>query len=84
MNENGFYDGWTDHTLTVRPSLVHGIELEISGRNRNDIKEYLHETFHSALFDLIDWNKEQSKYFSVSMEAAAAEYQRKVKDGEII
>jgi hypothetical protein len=45
MNENGMYDGWTDHTLTVRPSLIHGFTMSISGPNRNDIKEYLYETF---------------------------------------
>lgn len=49
MNAGGFYDGWTDHTITVRPSLVHGIALKIGGRNRNDIKEYLNETFRMAL-----------------------------------
>lgn len=74
MNEHGYYDGWTDHTLTVTPSLVHGIELKISGRNRNDIKEYLHQTFHSALTDLIDYDKNAEKYFSISMRAAAAAF----------
>lgn len=45
MNENGYYDGWTEHTITVKPSLIHGITLSISGRNRNDIKEYLYQVF---------------------------------------
>jgi hypothetical protein len=49
MNENGYYDGWTDHTVTVRPSLAHGFELKISGQNRNDIKSYLYEVFYAAL-----------------------------------
>lgn len=48
MNEHGMYDGWTQHTLTVTPSFD-GIDISISGRNRNDIKEYLHEVFHYAL-----------------------------------
>ena len=48
MNENGFYDGWTEHTITVTPSFT-GINLRISGRNRNEIKEYLYETFDCAL-----------------------------------
>lgn len=49
MNENGFYDGWTFHTLTVTPSFTSGVNIRISGRNRNDIKDYLHDTFHTAL-----------------------------------
>lgn len=49
MNDGGMYDGWTDHTITVRPSLRFGITVTVSGRNRNDIKEYLHEAFFIAL-----------------------------------
>lgn len=49
MNEVGYYDGWTQHTVTVRPSLIHGFTLAIGGRNRNDIKEYLSQTFRDAL-----------------------------------
>lgn len=49
MNENGYYDGWTEHVVTVRPSLVNGIVLTISGRNRNDIKDYLSDIFDAAL-----------------------------------
>ena len=45
MNEHGYYDGWTEHTITVKPSLDFGFELIISGRNRNEIKDYLAETF---------------------------------------
>lgn len=49
MDENGMYDGWTDHTITITPSLIHGLNIKISGRNRNDIKEYLHEVFYQDL-----------------------------------
>lgn len=49
MDENGHYDGWTEHKITATPSFAHGIELSISGRNRNEIKEYAHEVFHAAL-----------------------------------
>lgn len=53
MNDAGMYDGWTDHILTVTPSFD-GIDLHISGRNRNDIKEYLYETYHYALTQEVD------------------------------
>jgi hypothetical protein len=49
MDENGSYDGWTNHTIFVRPSFIHTLDLKISGPNRGDIKEYLHEVFYSWL-----------------------------------
>lgn len=49
MNEDGYYDGWTHHVITVRSSLAYGLELKISGPDRNGIKDYLHETFFEAL-----------------------------------
>ncbi len=49
MNENGMYDGWTEHKAIVRPSLQFGFSLTITGRNRNGIKEYLHEVFSADL-----------------------------------
>lgn len=48
MDENGTYDGWTEHTVTVTPQF-RGISIAIGGRNRNGIKEYLHDTLHHAL-----------------------------------
>lgn len=48
MNENGFYDGWSEHVVTLRPSFS-GFDLTISGRDRNGIKDYIAETFDSAL-----------------------------------
>lgn len=49
MNEAGMYDGWTEHTAIVTASLVHGMQLRITGRDRNGIKDYLHDTFNQAL-----------------------------------
>lgn len=45
MNEGGFYDGWTEHTIIITPDLMFGFNLKITGRNRNDIKEYIHSQF---------------------------------------
>jgi hypothetical protein len=49
MDESGSYDGWTDHTVIITPDLVHGFNLRITGRDRNQIKEYMHECFAMAL-----------------------------------
>lgn len=49
MTEGGMYDGWTEHTVVVTASLCFGISIRITGRNRKDIKTYLHDVFHEAL-----------------------------------
>ena len=48
-----FYDGWTQHILTILPSFD-GFTLSISGVDRNQIKEYLHETYYHALMQMVD------------------------------
>ncbi len=48
MDENGFYSGWTDHIIRVYPSFD-GIRMTISGPDRNQIKEYLHECYYWCL-----------------------------------
>lgn len=49
MNQHGVYDGWTTHRITVKPSFVYGLDLRISGGNRNEIKDYLHQVYEQAL-----------------------------------
>ena len=44
MNEDGYYDGWSEHTITIRPDWT-GVKMTISGRDRGDIKDYIGETF---------------------------------------
>lgn len=54
MNESGMYDGWTEHRVTVRPSLQHQIKISISGRDRNEIKAYLYKLLSHDLLALVD------------------------------
>jgi len=49
MNDVGMYDGWTEHALIVTPSLTSGIDLRITGKDRNQVKDYLYEVYHHAL-----------------------------------
>ncbi len=49
MDDGGCYDGWTEHMCIVTGDLQSEIALEITGRNRNDIKDYLYEVFSDAL-----------------------------------
>lgn len=43
MNEAG-YNGWTDHLVTAEMTF-NGLDVKVSGRNRNDIKDYIAELF---------------------------------------
>jgi hypothetical protein len=49
MNDGGYYDGWTEHTVRVKPCLQWGFDLTVSGRNRNNIKDYIAEVFDTWL-----------------------------------
>ena len=49
--DDGFYNGWTQHTITITPSFVFGYSMKISGKDRNGIKDYLSDVFGS-LFTL--------------------------------
>lgn len=50
VDENGYYDGWTSHTITITPSLYFGIKINVSGKNRNGVKEYLSDLFHETFY----------------------------------
>lgn len=49
MDEHGCYDGWTEHEVHVTASLLFRIGTRITGRDRNGIKEYMHEVFNQTL-----------------------------------
>ena len=49
MDEYGFYDGGTNHIVTVKPSLFHDLFITISGKNRNNVKDLLADIFDYAL-----------------------------------
>lgn len=48
------YKGWSDYKASVTPSLAHEINLTITGRNTNGVKDYLTDTFLEALRKEID------------------------------
>lgn len=51
MDEVGGYDGWTEHTINITPSFIHGFTIEVKGEDRGDIGDYIGDTFNSALAD---------------------------------
>ena len=54
MTEHGYYDGWTEHAVIVTPDLRFGFDLRVTGRNRNDTKEYIGECFDYALSEYVE------------------------------
>lgn len=59
MNEDGFYDGWTQHKVIVRPSLQFDFNLSITGRDRNQIKDYLADVYDGWLRE--DYKEQEEK-----------------------
>jgi len=47
LNENGYYDGWSYHKLIIVPEFG-GFKLNITGKNRNNIKDYLYQLFQNV------------------------------------
>lgn len=48
MSEHGFYSGWTDHKVIVTPCFS-VINIRVTGRDRNGIKDYIADVFRDAL-----------------------------------
>ena len=55
MDENGFYDGWIDFKVIVKPCLLFGITIDIKGRFSDrhgkyvSLRDYLQEVFDHCL-----------------------------------
>ena len=49
MNEAGFYDGWTEHKVIVTPSLGSDYYMKVTGKDRNQVKDYIGDRFYHAL-----------------------------------
>lgn len=48
MNDCGMYDGWTEHKVIVTPSFF-GPNIQVTGVNRNGVKDYIADIFNDAL-----------------------------------
>lgn len=53
MDEHGSYDGWTSHKVIVTPTFG-GFDVRVTGSNRNQIKDYLGDTFHHWLGEVVE------------------------------
>ena len=44
-----YSDEWTNHQVVITPSFVGEINLRITGKNKDNVKEYLQDIFREAL-----------------------------------
>lgn len=54
LNENGYYNGWTEHSIIITPSFSDYPDMKITGKDKNQIKEYLSDVFYDCLFDEVE------------------------------
>ncbi len=54
IDDNGFYCGWSEHKIVIKPSFTFGYDLVITGKNRRGIKEYIGDIIHGILQKDID------------------------------
>src|SRR5258706_15447981 len=52
--DDGYYDGWTSHKLTINPSLAFDFDMRITGENHNNVKDYFYDTFNYALYQEVE------------------------------
>lgn len=72
MDEHDVYDGWTEHFVTVKPDFLSGVAVFVSGRDRNDIKEYIRETFYTALTREIEFVSKHQQQLAAKIKAQEA------------
>jgi len=48
MGENGYYDGWTEHTVIVTPEFGGEVNVRVTGKERDGIKDYIAQCFYDA------------------------------------
>lgn len=58
MNDAGFYDGWTQHSVIVEPDWNSFHVTRVTGRDKRGIKDYIGDTFHHCLMQRIsaEWD----------------------------
>ncbi len=49
IGSNGVYVGWSEHKVIVKPCFALGFTIKVTGRDRNEVKSYIAETFTHLL-----------------------------------
>lgn len=54
MNDAGYYDGWGEYKLIIKPKLWNDFDLRIVGKDRRFIKDYLYDLFDTELRQIME------------------------------
>lgn len=49
MDENGYYNGWRDYQIVIKPHLAFGFTVDVRGKDYNGLKDYLADLFHHVM-----------------------------------
>lgn len=49
LDIHGSYSHWTSHAVIVRPCMVYGLNIQVKGRDSQDIKSHILEVFDCML-----------------------------------
>lgn len=61
MNHAGYYVGWTEHKVIITPSFFCDYDMRITGKNKNDIKDYIGDVFAFWLNEMLNVGEKVSK-----------------------
>lgn len=79
MDDNGYYCGWSHHTVVVTPTLLWDTPvLRVTGRDKRQIKEYIGDVFHEFLNEKLCYDTEKKEYYSPSRNAKRAYYEERM------
>lgn len=53
MDEHGYYSGWRDYQIIIKAHLAFGFTVTVKGRDYNELKDYLSDTFHHVMSEEI-------------------------------
>lgn len=69
MNDGGSYDGWSNMTITIKPSLIHDVDIKINchgslATKYRDTLDYWYDTFQTELTREVelDYDRETEEY----------------------
>ena len=68
MNELGCYCGWTEHTCIVCPDLMCEFCINITGSNRNGVKDFFYDVFNGELAQMVQQGADGSYQLAQAIE----------------
>jgi len=58
MDDDGFYTIWTHHKVIITPDF-RGVDVRVTGKNYNDIKDYIGDVFCNWMYGNYDYQRQK-------------------------